>query len=184
MNKKLIRLLFCIAIFFIGSAVNAQSVSGNITEAGMPLPGVNISVKGTSNGTASDFDGNYSLNEVNSGDTLVFSFIGYETQEIVFNGQSPLNVVMTEDAAALDEVVDNMDYINPKDIEDISVLKDAAAAAIYGSRAANGVVLIKTSRCKYRLARRISSIWNCRRLRRITFWWWRKLILFWVFQLL
>jgi len=225
MNKKRVRLLFCIAISLIGFALNAQSVSGSISEGDMPLPSVNISVKGTSNGTTSDFDGNYTLQNINLGDTILFSYVGFQTQEVIYNGQNPLNISMIEDTGTLDEIVligygtsskrestsaistikgkdivsviasnpttalqgqipgiqvesfggqpggsanvfirginslsnaaplyivdglfvDNMDYINPKDIDDISVLKDAAAAAIYGSRAANGVVLITTS---------------------------------------
>ena len=61
-------------------------------------------VKGTSTGTASDFDGNFSVN-VNQGDVLVFSYVGYSTQEITYNGQLSLNVSMSEDASQLDEVL-------------------------------------------------------------------------------
>lgn len=85
----------------------AQSqLSGVVTEesSSLPLPGVNVIIKGTTSGTATDFDGNYQLN-VNNGDVIVFSYVGYITQEITYTGQSTLNVSMAEDAAKLDEVV-------------------------------------------------------------------------------
>ena len=212
--------------FIFTAAVMGQDVTitGTVSDSEGPLPGVNIIQKGTSNGVTTDFDGNYSIS-VPSDAILVFSYIGYTTQEIALTGSSTLDVVLTADAQALDEVVivgygtsnkreltgsvatikkeaivnvvasnpttalqgklvgvqvesfggqpggsanvfirgvnslsnaaplyivdglfvDNMDYINPNDIQDISVLKDAAASAIYGARAANGVVLIKTN---------------------------------------
>ncbi len=228
MDKKIIKLTLFTAIMCISFSTHGQSVSGNISDQDFPLPGVNIIVKGTPNGTTSDLDGNYILSKIKTGDILLFSFIGYKSQEVVYKGQNPLNIIMVEDTGTLDEVVilgygssskrentsaistikgkdivstvasnpttalqgkltgiqvesfggqpggsanvfirginslsnadplyiidglfvDNMDYVNPNDIEDLSVLKDAAAAAIYGSRAANGVVLIKTKHGK------------------------------------
>lgn len=226
MKKNVSRLIFGLLFFLSGISAYAQtsSVSGTVTDGQFPLPGVNILVKNTSNGTTTDFDGNYALDNLSASDVIVFSYVGYKTQEITVGNQSTVNVVLVEDAAALDEVVivgygtsnkreltgsvgtikgdaisttvagnptaalqgrltgiqvenpggrpggtgnvfirgvnslsnadplyivdglfvDNMNYVNPLDIENISVLKDAAAAAIYGSRAANGVVLIKT----------------------------------------
>ncbi|GFZ81573.1 SusC/RagA family TonB-linked outer membrane protein [Aquaticitalea lipolytica] len=216
----------------------AQStVSGTVTDKAnaLPLPGVNILVKGTSVGTTSDFDGNYTIS-AKSGDVIVFSYVGFKTQEITYNGQSKLNVTLTEDAAQLDEIVligygsttkqdatgavekisteefnkgaivspeqllagksagvrvtsnngapgggseirirggaslsannsplivvdglpldqrgvqgvrNQLNAINPNDIEDFVVLKDASATAIYGSRASNGVILITTKK--------------------------------------
>jgi len=217
-----------------------NTVSGTITDVtGEPLPGVNVLVKGTTIGTQSDFDGNYTI-DVGDGTALVFSYIGMLTKEVTVNNQSTLNVILKEDVASLDEVVvvaygtqtkesltgsvgvvksetfeqapvstfeqalrgstaglqatavdgapggntqvrirgigsitasseplyvidgipiqagsigtiDNggtstnvMAGINPNDIESISVLKDAASTAIYGSRGANGVILINT----------------------------------------
>ncbi|MCL6218683.1 SusC/RagA family TonB-linked outer membrane protein [Zunongwangia pacifica] len=82
-----------------------QNVSGVITEAetGMPLPGVNVMEKGTSNGTSTDFDGNFSI-KVDNGATLVFSMVGYATQEVaVTSGE--VNIKMETDTEALDEVV-------------------------------------------------------------------------------
>ncbi|MCM4156291.1 TonB-dependent receptor [Gramella sp. AN32] len=82
-----------------------QSVSGTVVDQnGMPLPGVNVFVKGTNTGTQTDFDGNYSL-DVPTDQTLVFSYVGYVTQEIVITNQTSLNVTMDEDASQLDEIV-------------------------------------------------------------------------------
>lgn len=219
-------------ISLAGSNANAQqiSVSGNITDpSGESVPGVNILEKNTSNGTVSDMDGNYELTVSSSEAILVFSFIGFETQEVNVNGRSQIDVVFSEDSQNLEEVVvvgygtqrerdltsaittvksddiiktpnsqamqalqgrvagvqivsngapgasptvrvrgvgsfeggaaplyvvdgmffDNIDFLNPNDIETISVLKDASASAIYGVRAANGVVVIETKSGSY-----------------------------------
>ncbi len=221
--KLTVGLLFFLA--GIGAYAQTKTVSGTVTDGQFPLPGVNIIIKGTTTGTTSDFDGNYTLSDVNNEDIIVFSYVGYKSQEITIGDRTNIDVVLIEDAAALDEVVivgygtsnkreltgavsivkgealattvagnptsalqgkltgiqvenpggqpgapgnvfirgvnslsnaaplyvvdglfvDDMRYVNPSDIENISVLKDAAAAAIYGSRAANGVVLIKTN---------------------------------------
>jgi len=227
MKKKSLKQLMSLAMAFLSFIVSAQTgdVSGTVSDVDGLLPGVNIVVKGTTNGVTTDFDGNYSISDVANDAILVFSYIGYATQEIALNGQATINVVLVADAEALSEVVlvgygtsnkreltgsvatikkdaivnvvasnpttalqgklagiqvesfggqpggranvfirgvnslsnadplfiidglfvDNMNNINPNDINDISVLKDAAASAIYGARAANGVVLIKTN---------------------------------------
>lgn len=215
-----------------GKPMNAITVSGNVTSSsdGLGLPGANVLVKGTFTGTVTDIDGYYSLNVPNATDTLVFSSIGYITQEVAVNGRSSISIVMQEDIESLDEVVvvgygtqsarqvssavSKVDFddlgdmpvaqfsqklqgklagvqvsqatgtpgggmdirirgaasitagasplyvvdgnpitgginnINPNEIESISVLKDAAATALYGSRAANGVVLIETKKAR------------------------------------
>ena len=229
-----------LALFFVPTLVLAQTtVTGTVSEntSNLPIPGVNIIVKGTTSGTATDFDGNYALS-VNEGDVLEFSYIGYKSQELTYAGQTTLNVKLLEDTAVLDEVVvigygsvkkedltgavdminsddfnegpvlspqqlisgkvagvsvtsgggapgegqnivirgqgslslvgtplyvidgfpiDNgsvggsrnpLNFINPSDIESMVVLKDASATAIYGSRAANGVILITTKKGK------------------------------------
>ncbi len=203
---------------------HAQSVSGIVSDATGPLPGANVIVKGTTNGTTTDFDGKFTLNEVSSKAVLQISFVGFTTQEIAVNGKTFFNVVLAENANSLEEVVvvgygtqkkalitgagvnvkgediaalntgtamqalqgttagvtvtrdsgqpgagtrvtirglgtignsdplyivdgvavGNIDYLSSSDIETIDVLKDAASAAIYGSRAANGVVLVTT----------------------------------------
>jgi len=201
-------------------------VSGTVEdEEGNSIPGVSIVEKGTTNGTVTDVDGKYSLNVAEDG-VLVFSFVGYLTQEITVNGRSQIDIILSPDIATLQEVVvvgygtqkkanltgsvssvgekeianrpitsaatalqgtvsgvyvnqnsgqagrDNvqinirgigtlnnsdplvlvdgieapLNNINPDDIETVTVLKDAASAAIYGSRAANGVVLVTTKR--------------------------------------
>jgi iron complex outermembrane receptor protein len=238
MKTFLNALLFCLIL--LPATLMAQSTAtGTVTDKAnaMPLPGVNVIIKGTARGTSTDFDGNYSL-EVSQGEVLVFSYVGYTTQEIVFNGQSPINVAIVEDASLLDEVVligygsvkkedltgtvdlvtekdfnkgpivsaqqlisgkiagvsvtsssgapgegqdirirgtgslslnssplyvidgvpidsggvggtrNPLNLINPNDIESITVLKDASAAAIYGSRGANGVIIISTKKGK------------------------------------
>ncbi|WP_235954577.1 SusC/RagA family TonB-linked outer membrane protein [Cyclobacterium salsum] len=198
-------------------------VSGTVVdENGQPIPGATVSVPGTSIGTATDLDGKYSIT-VPDGSSLVFSFIGFESQTITVGNQQTINITLAESAQALDEVVvvgygtqqkvnltgavgvatserlqnrpianvaeglqgvipnlniaprngdpsqspsfnirgfqsinggsplilvDNvpmdLNRINPNDIESVSVLKDAAAAAVYGARAAFGVVLVTT----------------------------------------
>lgn len=237
--------LFLSAIFCFGFTQAQETVRGTVTDGEMPLPGVNVVVKGTSNGTVTDFDGNYSLNNVPTDGVLVFSFVGYAQQEIPVNGRTTIDATMAEDAAALSEVVvigygnvqkrdatgavatvsaddfnrgvvaspeeliqgrtaglqvtttsgepgagvnirirgttsvrggndplfvvdgvplsgtnvaaggsnagfgdsspkNPLNFLNPQDIESMSVLKDASATAIYGSRGANGVVIITT----------------------------------------
>lgn len=231
-----------------GQAIWAQNktITGTVTGAadGVPLPGVTVMVKGTSTGTSTDFEGNYSLSVPSEG-VLVFSYVGFATQEVNMAGKTVINVTLTEDTQQLDEVVvtalgikretkslgyslqevkgsdlvearennvanslsgkvaglqivrgssgpassskivlrgnnsltgdnqplivvdgvpmdnfagaDNNDFwnpdpdmgsgigdINPDDIESMSVLKGASAAALYGSRAGNGVILITT----------------------------------------
>ncbi|MEX0882844.1 MAG: carboxypeptidase-like regulatory domain-containing protein, partial [Cyclobacteriaceae bacterium] len=224
--KPIILLLWVIFTAGINS-LKAQevSVSGNVTDpSGESVPGVNILEKGTSNGTVTDLDGNYEITLTSSDATLVFSFIGFETQEIPIEGRSVVDVVFSEGAQSLEEVVvvgygtqrekdltsaistirsddiiktpnsqamqslqgrvagvqivsngapgaaptvrvrgigsfeggaaplyvvdgmffENIDFLNPNAIETISILKDASASAIYGVRAANGVVVIET----------------------------------------
>lgn len=213
------------------------AVKGKImSETGDPLPGVNVLVKGTSKGSVTDSDGQYTLDNVTATDILVISFIGYNTEEIVVGGRTSIDVNLTPDVQTLSEVVvvgygtqrkvettgaiasvkaediiqtpvtnvaqglqarmagvqitqnssapggnisvrvrgtnsingtseplyivdgiqisnsggvnevSPLSTINPSDIESVEVLKDASATAIYGSRGANGVVLITTKR--------------------------------------
>lgn len=232
MKRKKLTLLIYMAVVFGWLLCSVQAVAQNraltgtvVDESGIPLIGVNVVQKGTTNGTVTDIDGNYSI-QVPSGSTLVFSYIGFSSQEIEWNGQLPLNVTLGEDSEMLGEVVVvgygtqrkvnlsgavdqvgikeleakpitnlsqglqgmipnlNIDFtsgepgqaarinvrgltsinggsplilidgiasdanelnrILPEDIQSISVLKDAASAAIYGARAAFGVILITT----------------------------------------
>ncbi len=221
--------LFIFSSLFIFSPTLAQTqheVSGQVTnKAGQMLPGVSVNIKNTSLGTATDVNGNYKLTVNDDVQTLVFSSVGFATQEVSIAGQSVVNVQLEEGISDLGEVVvvgygtqrkrdltgavsvvspselkkrqattvaeamqglvtgvnvrsggrpgseariqirgiknvsgtnplyvidglittANRDF-NPNDIESIQVLKDASAAAIYGSRAANGVIIITTKR--------------------------------------
>ncbi|RIA10753.1 iron complex outermembrane receptor protein [Flavobacteriaceae bacterium MAR_2010_72] len=105
MKNKLLKKVMLPCLFLLGSIVYAQTVSGVVTDASGPIPGVNVLVKGTTTGTQTDFDGNYSLNISSADAVLVFSFLGYATQEIPVNGRSTINVTLLEDAAQLAEVV-------------------------------------------------------------------------------
>ncbi|MDD7887696.1 TonB-dependent receptor [Flavivirga sp. 57AJ16] len=103
---KLKQLLFLPVFTFVGIWVQAQ-VKGTITsqEDGMPLPGVSVVVVGTTQGTATDFDGNYVLEHVDSNAALVFSYVGYKSQQVQINGRSVIDIVLVVDAASLDEIV-------------------------------------------------------------------------------
>ncbi len=226
--KKAI-LLFLMVSCWVFANAQQKTISGTISdESGSPLPGVNVVLKGTTVGTITDLDGNYSL-EVPSDETiLVISYLGYLSEEIQVGGQTTIDLTLTPSLEALEEVVVigygsvkkkdltgaiaqvggediasrnstqisqalqgampgvtvtrnssapgatgtirirgittmsnndplvivdgvpgfGIDDVNPSDIENITVLKDAAAASIYGSQAAAGVILITTKRAK------------------------------------
>ena len=227
-SKYVKRLGLTVLMFLFYTAMNAQlSVSGVVSDADGPVPGVNVILKGTTNGTSSNFDGYYTIQNVPSNGVLIFSSLGYKTKEVAINNQSELNTTLDLDTAELDEVVvigygsqkkesvtgsmvtvkgedlaqvqtssfqqalqgraagvnisttgtrpgsdntiirirgvrslnaDNnplivlngipffggLNDINMNDIESLDILKDASATAIYGSRGANGVILITT----------------------------------------
>lgn len=239
------KVIVIVGLLFLTFVVQAQPATGKVTSASEPngMPGVSVLIKGTSQGSLTDLDGNFSIDApVNS--VLVFSFIGYTSQEVTFTGEGALRVILVEKPTELEEVVvtgyssiakkditgsiasvksekfkdlsingidqalqgqvagvqvtqssgtpgggisvrirgvtsisagnrplfivdgipvetgalsgrsyggqtDNaLSLISPSDIESIEVLKDASAKAIYGSRASNGVVVIKTKRGK------------------------------------
>jgi TonB-linked SusC/RagA family outer membrane protein len=231
---KRLLLLSSLVLFIAAGNVFAQerTVSGRVTstEDGSSLPGVNVVLKGTTIGTATDADGRYSLSVPSSGGSLVFSFVGLATQEIAIGDRSVVDVSLALDATQLSEVVvttfgeakrssftgsysqitaeniatrplsnvvtaiagstagvtttagtgqpgaapdirirgfssigagnsplyvvDGVPYtasianLSADDIETLTVLKDAASTALYGSRAANGVVMITTKKGK------------------------------------
>jgi len=91
MNKKLFKNFLALFLMLAALTATAQSVevSGTVSDETGPLPGVNIVEKGTTNGTTTDFDGNYSIS-VADGATLVFSYISFKTQEILVNGQNSI----------------------------------------------------------------------------------------------
>lgn len=224
MKKHVIYNLYLIGTMLFGTALYAQTVTGIVSDANGALPGVNVIVKGTSSGAATDFDGKYIIEVGNSKAVLIFSAVGYATKEIDVNGQTQVNVLLSENLQTLDEVVlvgyssrkkstltgavsvvDMVDlektrvvnvsqalqgqvagvqvtsstgapgdpievrirgegtignnnplyvidgiptrdisFLNQADVKSMSILKDASAAAIYGSRASGGVVLITT----------------------------------------
>mgnify|MGYP000168022807 CR=1 FL=1 len=107
MRMKL-KLAFVTLVMICTQNVFSQnnSVSGVVTDqSGMPLPGVNIVVKATTKGNITDFDGNFTINDISKNSVLVFSYIGYDTKEVIYAGEKTLNIALAENAAALDEVV-------------------------------------------------------------------------------
>ena len=105
MKTKFLTILSSFLLMFaFGFSVQAQSISGTVTDDnGVPLPGATVLVEGTQNGVSTDFDGNYSINASN-GDTLVFSFVGYTNQSVVVGSSATVNVSLQPDNA-LSEVV-------------------------------------------------------------------------------
>ncbi|QLG44373.1 SusC/RagA family TonB-linked outer membrane protein [Costertonia aggregata] len=237
MKRNHLKKLMVLLVFVYANTAFAQqaTVTGTVSDAEGPLPGVNIIEKGTTNGVTTDFDGNYTIT-VPSDATLIFSYIGYKPQEILVNGKNTINIILEQDSALLDEVVvvgfgsqakvdvtgaisqikqreikqivnadptnalqgrlagvqiessggepaagtnvivrgissltntfplyvvdgtvvDDITFLNPKDIIDIQVLKDATSAAIYGTRAANGVIIVSTNRGSVNSAPKVS----------------------------
>lgn len=234
-KKHLLRIKMALMLFLfcLGTANASQlfsgqgSVSGKITDTdGQPLPGVTVMIKGTTQGTVTDVDGNYTLANVPSNATLIYSFVGMRSQEIIVGNQTNINVTLVTDVIGLEEVVavgygvqkkvnltgsvasvsteqlqarnvtksslllqgamsgiqvrqssgnptedgasllirgqgtfsgagtaplilvdgieSGLDNLDPDDIASVSILKDASSAAIYGSKAANGVILVTT----------------------------------------
>ena len=223
------KLLLLVLVFISGLsyAVAQSAVTGTVTdENGEGIPGANIIIKGTSQGTITDMDGGFALN-ASSSDVLIITYVGYSTVEVPVGSQSNLSISLNEDIAALDEIVvtgygtqvrkeitsavtslneedfnqglvsnpmgllegkvaglsitkpggdpnggftlrlrgistvganasplvvidgvigGNLDLVDPNDIESIDVIKDGAAAAIYGTRGSSGVVLVTTKK--------------------------------------
>ena len=107
MKKRLLKLT-CLIMLLSVSSVYAQKVTGKVTSEsdGAPMPGVSVLLKGTATGTATDSDGSYAINVSDvSGGTLVFSFIGFVTKDVPLQGRSVVDVVLSEDATQLSEVV-------------------------------------------------------------------------------
>lgn len=234
MQKKLFILLFILPFSIFAQSTLKGTVLDNL---GQTLPGVSVVVKGTSNGVATDFDGNFTLTNVKKGDVVTFSYVGFKAQDLIYNNQKEVSITMQEDAQQLADVVvigygtvkksdatgsvatvstkdfvkgpvvavdqmiqgkvaglqvtngggapgegstirirqgssitannsplvvidgvpvaedntggrNSLATINQNDIESVTILKDASAAAIYGSRASNGVIIITTKKGK------------------------------------
>jgi len=104
--RKFTCLLIVFLSGFFGAYAQSFSVSGTITDENkMPLLGVNVIVKNESRGTTTDFDGNYTVQNISSGDVLQFSYLGFQTQEITVDDQRTINVTLQTDSEALNEVV-------------------------------------------------------------------------------
>src|SRR5690606_26795773 len=106
-NKLLLLLLL------LPFSVLAQStLTGRVVEesSGQPLPGVNVVIEGTANGTSTDFDGNFTLTNVSSGSPIVFSYVGYKDVVINYKEQQSISISMSEDANQLAEVVVQVGY--------------------------------------------------------------------------
>ena len=106
--KKIAMLI--VSLLFLGAQlVNAQdkTLTGKVisSEDNQPLPGVNVVVKGTTQGTITDFDGNFTLKVSNEAEVLVFSFMGMETQEIPIGSQATFNITLEPESSGMDEVV-------------------------------------------------------------------------------
>src|SRR5690606_2813544 len=104
-DSLLKNLLFLAAFLFLGITYAQQTVSGTVSDATGPLPGANVVVQGTTNGTTTDFDGNYTLNNVDANAVLVFSYLGFQRQQVSVNGNTTVNVVLLEDSTELGEVI-------------------------------------------------------------------------------
>lgn len=101
-NKLLILLTIC----FLSFVVQGQ-ITGTVTEkeGGLPIPGVSVSVKNSSLGSITDFDGNYSLSNVDEDSVLIFNYLGYKSQEVEINGRSVIDVALEVNAAQLEQVI-------------------------------------------------------------------------------
>jgi len=244
MKNSLLKKPLLIIMLLIGSITYGQSIKGVVSDADGSLPGVSVTIEGTTTGVQTDFDGNYTIN-AKEGDVLVYNYLGYKTEQRTVGSVSVINVTMTQDSTELDEIVvigygsttvkdatgsvtsvtsgdfnkgvisspeqliqgktagvqisntsgapgagvnirirgsnsvrsnnnplfvvdgvplsggattaganviglggnpakNPLNFLNPNDIESISILKDASATAIYGSRGANGVVIVTT----------------------------------------
>ncbi len=230
--KRTLRLLqlLTLTVLSLGTVTEvtaqARAISGTVTskEDGTGMPGVNVIIKGTTTGTTTDVSGNYSINVQSGDNTLVFSFVGYESQEITVGQRTTIDIQLVASAQQLNEVIvvgysekrkqeitgavvnvsaeklkgvtgSNLEYqlqgkvagvqvtnatgapgaaaeirirgnssitadrgplivvdgiiggtYNPNDVSNITILKDAAAIALYGSRGASGVIIVTTKR--------------------------------------
>jgi len=103
--KSIILSLF-VCLMSLTATAQTYEIKGTVSDSGgNPLPGVSLVVKNTARGASSDFDGNFIISNISQGETLVFSYLGFSTKEIVINNSNDLNVVLVEDTQSLDEVV-------------------------------------------------------------------------------
>ncbi len=157
MNQKFKYLLMFVALLFIQGAI-AQTISGTVTDgdSGMPIPGANVIEKGTLNGVSTDFDGNYTIEVSDGSATLVFSSLGFSTQEFSTSGKATIDVVLMPDAEMLDEVVvtslgltrkkKSLGYaVTELSGESVSLVKESNVASSLAGKVAGVVVTKSTS---------------------------------------
>jgi hypothetical protein len=92
-------------MFFLGFNAFSQDVIGTVYSSGEPLPGVNVINLTTGKGTLTNFDGDYVLKKVSEGDEIEFSYLGFESQKVVYSGQAELNITLAESSEQLEEVI-------------------------------------------------------------------------------
>ncbi|RNL84692.1 TonB-dependent receptor [Sinomicrobium pectinilyticum] len=134
------RLLFCLLLLAQGYLYAQETgVNGTVTssEDGLPLPGASILVKGTTKGTVSDFDGNYSLPDIPGGAILVFSYVGFVTKEIPVNGKTQINIALDTDSQQLDEVV-IVGYTRERKVEMTGAISVVDMAPLEGQSMSSG----------------------------------------------
>ena len=105
MKIQILKKILILGSLLLGVFAQAQSISGTVSDANGPLPGASIVVKGTSNGTTTDFDGNYMLENVATDAVLEISFVGYGTKDVSVNGQTAISVVLIEESDVLEQVI-------------------------------------------------------------------------------
>ncbi len=110
--KTIYKKLLFLLLFLPFSVLAQVTLVGTVVDSktNQPIPGVNVVIQGSANGTQTDFDGKYKLQKINKGDKIVFTFIGYSSQTITFNNQQTLNVSLADDANELKEVVVQVGY--------------------------------------------------------------------------
>jgi len=137
--------LFYFIAFFISLNIQAKTITGKVIDTqGVPLPGVNIIIKGTTTGSQTDFDGRYSI-EAKEGDILVFSFVGLKAKEVKVGKKSEINIAMQADTSSLDEVV-VAGYSTEMKIRGISNIQTSITAnESYKEREDNQFKLVKAS---------------------------------------
>ncbi len=105
MKNLLKKSLIISVILLLNNIAQAQTVTGKVSDASGPLPGVNVVVQNTKNGTTTDFDGKFILNDLPKNAVISFSYVGYITQDVALNGQTSLNVILAPSNVVLQEVV-------------------------------------------------------------------------------
>jgi len=105
MKIQILKNIFILGFLLFGAYAQAQSVSGTVSDANGPLPGASVVVKGTTNGTTSDFDGKFIMDNVAADAVLQITFVGYKLKEVSVAGQATIDIILVEDAAQLDEII-------------------------------------------------------------------------------